>query len=94
MLWYREELPDGFSVEGVSNPEANRPGCDVYWGSHGCERPSGHEGPHWCDCCECENHPDPDSGCVAGPPYYGSDTNFFGDDIVASPGAVQEPDDE
>lgn len=57
--------------------------CDVYWGSHGCSLERGHDGDHWCYCCDCENHPDHDSGCVAGPPYYGPDTNFFGDDVDA-----------
>jgi len=54
--------------------------CRVYWGSHGCDFERGHENPHACDCCECERHPDPDSGCVALPPYYGPDTNFYGED--------------
>ncbi len=63
----------------VSNPGGHEYTCKVYWGSHGCDRPQGHEGDHWCDCCECEDHPDPDSGCVAGPPYYGPDTNFYGE---------------
>jgi hypothetical protein len=67
-------------VQFFRHPEANWPPCEVYWGSHGCARPRGHEGDHWCDCCECDDHPDPDSGCVAGPPYYGDDTRFFGDD--------------
>lgn len=22
--------------------------CNLYWGSHGCDRPAGHEGPHIC----------------------------------------------
>ena len=57
-------------------------GCRVYWGSHGCHEPRGHgsDAPHACDCCECETHPDPDSGCVARPPYYGDDTRFYGED--------------
>lgn len=25
-----------------------RPKCDVYWGSHGCERRPGHRGQHRC----------------------------------------------
>jgi hypothetical protein len=58
-------------------------GCDVYWGSHGCELARGHEGAHLCGC-ECESHPDPDSGCVCGFPYYGWRTVFYGDD---APGA-------
>lgn len=58
--------------------------CRVYWGSHGCRFERGHEGPHECDCCDCDNHPDDPETlgylCVAKPPYYGSDTNFYGED--------------
>lgn len=54
-----------------------RGACKTFWNSHGCHRPTGHEGGHWCDCCLCVDHPDPDSGCVAGPPYYGPDTKFY-----------------
>lgn len=57
--------------------------CSVFWGSHGCHRERGHEGDCWCDCCCCVHHPDADSGCVAGPPYYGDETSFFGDDVEA-----------
>jgi hypothetical protein len=61
-----------------------RPGCRVYWGSHGCDLPRGHAGDgHDCGCCECQNHPDPDSGCVAKPPYYGPETRFYGEEAVA-----------
>ena len=60
----------------------NRKICRVYWGSHGCCLPRGHEGDHWCDCCECEDHPEP--GCVAGPPYFGINTHFYGDDCTTS----------
>ncbi len=58
------------------------PPCRVYWGSHGCDLPRGHlaEQPHDCGCCECDRHPDEDSGCVAKPPYYGEDTKFYGED--------------
>ena len=58
--------------------------CDTYWGSHGCHRPRGHDGPHWCDCCQCEDHARDhvENGCVAGPPYYaGTDTRFYGNDV-------------
>ncbi len=59
-------------------------GCRVYWGSHGCKFEPGHDGPHECDCCECDEHLgielDPDSGCVAKPPYYGAETHFYGED--------------
>lgn len=59
--------------------------CRVYWGSHGCHEPRGHpaEVPHACDCCECEHHPDPESGCVARAPYYGEHTRFYGEDAEA-----------
>ena len=30
-----------------------RGNCRVYWGSHGCKLPRGHEGPCECDCCVC-----------------------------------------
>ena len=40
--------------------------CRVYWGSHGCTRPRGHDGMHVCVCGE--------------PPYFGKDTNFYGED--------------
>lgn len=56
-------------------------GCRVFWGSHGCESHDA-DGAHWCDCCECVNHPDEDSGCVAGPPYYGEITRFYGEDAT------------
>lgn len=82
MLWYRRDTANGYSAWANVNPDRNWPGCRVYWGSHGCARPLGHDGDHWCDCCDCDNHPDPDSGCVAGPPYYGPDTRFYGDDIT------------
>ena len=100
LIWLRAEIkpgsthttPDGItmtvtagsSMWAVANPEAHAEGCHVYWGSHGCSRPKGHDGDHWCDCCTCENHPDPDSGCVAGPPYYGPDTLFYGEDADGS----------
>lgn len=67
-------------------PEARAPRCRVYWGTHGCRHPRGHspETPHECDCCECAQHPDPDSGCVAKPPYYsGEHTRFYGEDAEA-----------
>jgi hypothetical protein len=59
--------------------------CDVGWGSHACQHVRGHEGDHEgdheCDCCDCENHPDPGPVmCVAKPPYYGDITRFYGAD--------------
>lgn len=59
--------------------------CEVYWGSHGCRFERGHEGGCECDCCTCgDRHPDAGDGvlCVAKPPYYGPDTNFYGDDAA------------
>lgn len=83
MLYVRTEWTDGYRIDGYSNPERNWPPCRVYWGSHGCARPEGHEGPHWCDCCECEDHARDHAaeGCVAGPPYYGPDTRFYGEGV-------------
>lgn len=59
--------------------------CEVYWGSHGCQHVQGHAGAHECSCCDCVVHlgldKDPESGCVAKPPYYGkSVTVFYGAD--------------
>ena len=72
----RETASGGFMLEMYANPKRNWPPHEVYWGSHGCARPVDHEGACWCDCCDCEDHPEP--GCVAGPPYYGPDTQFYG----------------
>lgn len=66
--------------------------CRVYWGSHGCQLARDHAGPHECSCCTCVDHTsdplhgssDPeDEGvlCVAKPPYYGPDTQFYGEDV-------------
>lgn len=57
--------------------------CRVYWGSHGCKYDRGHEGPHECDCCECDGPCKPE--CVAKPPYYGEDTHFYGEDAPYDP---------
>ncbi len=80
MLTFVDDSDGGFFMEMHANPAAHVVPCRVFWGSHGCERPAGHDGDHWCDCCECEDHPD-DESCVAGPPYYGVDTDFYGDDV-------------
>jgi hypothetical protein len=61
--------------------------CRVYWGSHGCKYPRGHEGDHKCICCECEVHPEFDSEgslCAGAYPYYGvidMETVFYGEDV-------------
>lgn len=47
--------------------------CCVCWGSHACDRPLGHDGPHLCLACWT---PDED-GWVGAPPYYGPDTRFY-----------------
>jgi len=85
-------VPGGYRFIGLSDPVTIEfmPGappppegwCRVYWGSHGCHEPRGHpdDVPHSCDCCECADHPDEDSGCVARPPYYGPDTRFYGEE--------------
>jgi hypothetical protein len=79
LLSRRTDFPGGgFRVDLIQNPERNWPPCRVYWGSHGCARPLGHEGDHWCDCCDCDEHPE-EPGCVAGPPYYGPETTFYGE---------------
>lgn len=81
MLWF-DESGQGFTrYSAYPNPDGHERGCRVYWGSHGCERPYGHKGPHWCDCCDCEPGTHPADGCVAGPPYYGWGTLFFGADV-------------
>lgn len=53
--------------------------CRVYWGSHGCARPRGHEGPHLCLSCWDED----EDGWVGAPPYYGPATRFYGEDAEA-----------
>jgi len=63
-----------------------RESCRVYWGSHGCNLPRGHEGAHDCQCCECgDAHPDAGDGvlCVSTAPYYGEGTRFYGEDAEA-----------
>jgi hypothetical protein len=60
----------------------DRGDCRVFWGSHGCHLPRGHEGPHDCGCCECEDHErdHEEEGCVATAPFYGPETRFYGED--------------
>lgn len=59
--------------------------CEVYWGSHGCMYERGHDGPHECECAFDESGARlphtfvADNGNVGCPPYYGSDTYFYGD---------------
>jgi hypothetical protein len=62
--------------------------CCVYWGSHGCNLERGHDGPHLCDCADDEGVDpktreyvdEPGIFNVGAPPYYGPDTNFYGED--------------
>lgn len=56
--------------------------CRVYWGTHGCELPRGHEGNHKCICCKCNDHESQynENGCVGTYPYYGPDTRLWGED--------------
>ena len=51
--------------------------CHVFWGSHACDRPRGHEGPHLCLACWEPG----EEGWVGAPPYYGPETRFFGEDV-------------
>lgn len=59
--------------------------CRVYWGSHGCVYERGHDGRHKCGCCNCADHEkdhelEPGLVCVGAYPYYGPDTEFYGED--------------
>lgn len=67
--------------------------CRVYWGSHGCDLPRGHDGTCICDCCECPDHPNSDPSCVGAAPYYGPYTWFYGEDVAAR-GLPSMPDEE
>lgn len=70
---------------------ADEPSCRVYWGSHGCCLVRGHAGPHMCECAwgddnELLPHASvDDNGNVGCHPYYGDDTEFFGEDADADP---------
>lgn len=55
--------------------------CRVYWGSHGCDLSRGHEGPHVCETCW---DPSDSEGYVGRPPYYGPETQFYGEDADAA----------
>lgn len=69
--------------------------CDVCWGSHACDLERGHEGEHLCSCTFFENGElvphmndcppeleDEWGGNVGRAPYYGSTTNFYGEDVT------------
>lgn len=60
-------------------------GCRVYWGSHGCDLPRGHEPYCRCDCADEEDAvPLVDGGDNVGAyPYYGEGTRFYGEDAEA-----------
>ncbi len=57
--------------------------CDTFWGSHGCDREPGHEGPCICDDRDWDEHGQPIGELAdfteapAAPPYYGAGTEFF-----------------
>lgn len=65
--------------------------CEVYWSSHGCKFQHGHDGPHICDCCDCDDHAgnqgrrvDEDGSewtCNGAPPYLPGE-RFYGDDTT------------
>lgn len=66
--------------------------CRIYWGSHGCSLPRGHDGHHVCCCIDPEKHwvnPEHDTEdgarCVGTWPYYGPEleTRFYGEDVPA-----------
>lgn len=64
--------------------------CDVYWGSHGCDLPRGHDDWHWCDCCTGPNHSEQNSGCVGAYPYYGvGKFRFAGADVRPCDHAIE-----
>lgn len=55
--------------------------CRVYWGTHGCELPRGHDGTCVCDCAFEPDEPGVEN--VGAAPYYGPDTWFYGEDAAA-----------
>lgn len=56
--------------------------CQVYWGSHGCSRPRGHDGDHWCQGAdESEPHHTINAAGVAPNGYQ---WDMYGDDVVVS----------
>lgn len=65
-------MVESYSIQPADAP----PKCRVYWGSHGCCLPRGHDGPHLCDCADVP----PELGGVGKPPYYGPSTQFYGED--------------
>lgn len=56
--------------------------CRVYWGSHGCRLVRGHDGD--CECVCADKEADPLGALNVGRvPYYGPDTEFYGEDVAA-----------
>jgi hypothetical protein len=60
--------------------------CQAFWGSHACDLPRGHDGPHLCACAD-DPDVDPETRLypdgvvnVGAPPYYGPETHFWGED--------------
>lgn len=71
------------------SPDRSASTCRVYWGSHGCGLPRGHDGDHLCPCALDENGillphmNDAGNGNVGRAPYYGPETRFYGEDAAA-----------
>jgi len=82
----------GFEMTASDVAAIDRPreSCRVYWGSHGCKMERGHDGPHRCDCADeggfdpetREYYEEPGVFNVGAPPYYGPETNFYGEDAT------------
>lgn len=90
-----EDLRDAFRLWAIRLERGQRlePGgqrdehCRVYWGSHGCHFPRGHDPvlrPHACGCAVDPDEFDEEGPNPAGrPPYYGPGTRFYGEDAEA-----------
>lgn len=76
----------GQQLRPVEHPGEGILKCRVYWGSHGCDRPRGHTGPHLCLSCWTED----EAGWVGAPPYYGPETFFYGEDAESFDGNPAE----
>lgn len=59
----------------ASDPASVR-GCEVYWGSHGCDLARGHDG-----YCRCDCSPDPADTGDGAYPYFGPETLLYGRDV-------------
>lgn len=48
--------------------------CHIFWGSHGCNLPEGHDGQHWCvSCCRPDDEAHMLRHETARPSQYGTD---------------------